>query len=77
VAYVVFAAVTDRTLAPLRGPLQGLREWRRYRAAGRDRRAVELAPRVGLRSALARRRGVLRGTALRAAQPGAGRFLHR
>ncbi len=81
VAYVVFAAVTDRTLAPLRGRLQGLREWPRYRALGRDRRPVELAPRMSSWSALARRRGVLRGTALRAAQPGAGagagRFLHR
>jgi hypothetical protein len=65
VAYVVYAGLTDRTLAPLRGRLLGLREWRRYRALGRDRRPVELAAPVGARSALARRRGVLRGTALR------------
>ena len=34
VAYVLFVAATDRTLAPLRGRLAGLREWRRYRRAG-------------------------------------------
>jgi GT2 family glycosyltransferase len=34
VAYVLFVALTDRTLAPLRGRLAGLREWRRYRHAG-------------------------------------------
>ena len=33
-AYVAFVAATDRTLAPLRGRLTGLREWRRYRRAG-------------------------------------------
>jgi GT2 family glycosyltransferase len=33
-AYVVFVAGADRTLAPLRGRLAGLREWRDYRAAG-------------------------------------------
>ena len=27
-AYVLFASVTARTLAPLRGRLRGLREWR-------------------------------------------------
>jgi GT2 family glycosyltransferase len=55
VAYVVFAGVTDRTLAPLRGRLRGLREWRSYRRAGAGRRPVELAPVRGLRAALARR----------------------
>jgi GT2 family glycosyltransferase len=55
-AYVAFAAVTDRTLAPLRGRLRGLREWRRYRRAGAGRRrAVRLAPVRGPRAALARR----------------------
>jgi GT2 family glycosyltransferase len=54
-AYVVFAAVTDRTLAPLRGRLRGLREWRRYRRAGAGRRPVELAPIRGPRAALGRR----------------------
>jgi GT2 family glycosyltransferase len=33
-AYVAFVAATDRTLAPLRGRLTGLREWRTYRRAG-------------------------------------------
>jgi hypothetical protein len=54
-AYVAYAAVTDRTLAPLRGRLRGLREWRRYRRANADRRPVELAPVRGLRAALGRR----------------------
>jgi GT2 family glycosyltransferase len=55
-AYVAYAAVTDRTLAPLKGRVKGLREWRSYRRAGAPLRApVELAPTSGLRSALARR----------------------
>jgi GT2 family glycosyltransferase len=54
-AYVGFACVTDRTLAPLRGRLRGLREWRAYRRAGRARRPVELEPIRGLRAALGRR----------------------
>ncbi|HWC87391.1 MAG TPA: glycosyltransferase family 2 protein [Solirubrobacteraceae bacterium] len=58
-AFVVFAAVTDRTLAPLRGRWSGVRDWRSYRARGRDRRPVALAPVQGLARALARRRGVL------------------
>jgi len=33
-AYVLFVAGSDRTLAPLRGRLAGLREWGRYRRAG-------------------------------------------
>jgi GT2 family glycosyltransferase len=54
--YVVFAAVRDRTLAPLRGRLRGLAEWRRYRASGADLRApLELEPRRGLLAALRRR----------------------
>ncbi|MBN1528607.1 MAG: glycosyltransferase family 2 protein [Thermoleophilaceae bacterium] len=56
IAYVTFAAATDRTLAPLRGRLKGLRQWRRYRRAGADLRApVDLAPTRGLRAALGRR----------------------
>jgi GT2 family glycosyltransferase len=48
VAYVAFVAATDRTLAPLRGRVAGLREWRRYRRAGdRTRRHVALAPPTG------------------------------
>ena len=54
-AYVAYTAAHDRTLAPLRGRVQGLREWRRYRAAGADRRPVALPPAQGLRAALARR----------------------
>ena len=54
-AYVAYAALTDRTLAPLRGRLRGLREWRRYRRAGAPRRHVELAPVRGVRAALGRR----------------------
>jgi GT2 family glycosyltransferase len=53
--YVVVAALTDRTLAPVRGRVQGLREWRTYRRAGADRRPVELAPVRGIRGALGRR----------------------
>lgn len=55
-AYVTYAAVRDRTLAPLRGRLKGIREWRRYRRAGQERRPVELGPAMGLRDALRRRR---------------------
>jgi GT2 family glycosyltransferase len=56
-AYVVFAAVRDRTLAPLRGRLRGLREWRSARRSGAEgRRRVELEPRRGLAAALARHR---------------------
>jgi GT2 family glycosyltransferase len=55
-AYVAYAAITDRTLAPLRGRVKGLREWRSYRRAGASGRGpVELAPTRGLRAALARR----------------------
>jgi GT2 family glycosyltransferase len=55
VAYVAFAGIADRTLAPLRGRLRGLREWRAYRRAGAGRRPVELAPVRGLGAALGRR----------------------
>lgn len=64
-AYVSFAVVTDRTLAPLRGRLRGLREWRGYRQVGAGRRPVELAPVRGLRAALARRRAWNRHSAAR------------
>jgi GT2 family glycosyltransferase/glycosyltransferase involved in cell wall biosynthesis len=57
VAYVAFASVTARTLAPLQGRLQGLREWRRYRRRGAPhRRAVELGGPLGFRRALRRHR---------------------
>ncbi len=55
--YVAYVAVTDRTLAPVRGRFAGLREWRSLRAEGAPlRRPVELAPREGFRAALRRRR---------------------
>lgn len=47
-AYVAFVAATDRTLAPLRGRVTGLREWGRYRRAGAAaRRPVALAAPTG------------------------------
>jgi GT2 family glycosyltransferase len=61
-AYVVFVAVTDRSLAPLRGRVAGLREWRKVRAQGAGRRRpVELEPRQGLGAALRRRRAWFAG----------------
>ena len=57
-AYVAYALAVDRSAAPLRGRLRGLREWRRYRARGRPQRPVELAPRRGLRGALRRNAAV-------------------
>ena len=55
-AYIAYVAVRDRSWAPLRGRLRGLREWRVYRRAGASlRRPVELAPAGGLRAALTRR----------------------
>ena len=75
-AYVIFTALTDRTLAPLRGRWRGLRGWRTYRACGRGRRPVPLAPVEGVERALTRRHGVLGGTALPGASapgdPGGG-----
>ncbi|MGH2841705.1 MAG: glycosyltransferase family 2 protein, partial [Solirubrobacteraceae bacterium] len=37
-AYVSYALAVDRSTAPLRGRVAGLREWRRYRVRGRPRR---------------------------------------
>ena len=57
IGYVAFVAITERTLAPLRGRLAGLSEWRSYRGDGGPRLALaELAPAFGLRAALGRRR---------------------
>ena len=53
-AYVGFVALSDRTLAPLRGRLAGLREWRAYRRAAAPRAHVELVPVRGVRAALER-----------------------
>jgi GT2 family glycosyltransferase len=55
-AYAAFASIRDGTLAPIRGRLRGLADWRRYRQAGRSvRRPVALAPPEGIRGALKRR----------------------
>jgi hypothetical protein len=55
--YVAHAALADRTLAPLAGRIDGLREWRSYRAAGRPaRRETRLLPAAGVRDALRRNR---------------------
>jgi GT2 family glycosyltransferase len=62
-AYVAFVAVRDRTLAPLRGRIAGLREWRRARVqTAARRRPVELERRQGLAAALRRRRAWLTGS---------------
>ncbi len=54
-AYVAFASVTGRTLAPLRGRLRGLREWRAYRHSGEPhRRPLRLRRPLGFRRALQR-----------------------
>ena len=54
-AYVGFVALTDRTLAPLQGRLAGLRDWRRYRAAGAATRGPVTLARGGWRAALRQR----------------------
>lgn len=53
-AYVGFVALTARTLAPLRGRLRGLTEWRSYRRAAGPRSRVDLVPVRGARAALRR-----------------------
>jgi GT2 family glycosyltransferase len=61
--YVAFVAVMERTLAPLRGRLAGLREWRSLRAqTAASRRPVELDRRQGVAAALRRRRAWLTGS---------------
>jgi len=57
-AYVAYALAVDRSTAPLRGRVQGLREWRHYRAHGHPRLPVDLAPAAGIRSALRRNASV-------------------
>ena len=57
VAYIVFAALRHRSLAPLHGRLIGLCEWRRYRRIGAGaRRRVVLAGPPGLLAAFRRDR---------------------
>jgi GT2 family glycosyltransferase len=59
-AYVAFVAIRDRTLAPLRGRLAGVRDWRTVRAqTAARRRPVELDRRQGFWAALRRRRAWL------------------
>lgn len=53
--HTAYAAATARTLAPLRGRIAGLSDWRAYRSAASPS-AVELAPARGLSAALARNR---------------------
>jgi GT2 family glycosyltransferase len=61
-AYIAFVAVADHSLAPLRGRLAGLREWRAVRAqTERSRRPVQLDCRQGFAAALRRRRAWLGG----------------
>jgi GT2 family glycosyltransferase len=61
-AYVLFVALADRTLAPLRGRIAGLREWRAYRAAGAPGRApAQLMPATGWLRALRQRAAYERG----------------
>jgi GT2 family glycosyltransferase len=65
-AYVAFVALTERTLAPLRGRVAGLRHWRPDRRAGATgRKPVELPRATGLRGALRRHRVWSRSTAVR------------
>jgi len=55
--YVLFACAAARTLAPLQGRLQGLRDWRTYRRLGAAHRCpVRLDRPLGLRRALQRHR---------------------
>lgn len=62
VGYILAALLRDRTIAPIRGRLTGLREWRRYRRAGAGRAPVPLAPVQGLRGARRRATAVERGS---------------
>jgi GT2 family glycosyltransferase len=65
-AYVVFVAATERTLAPLWGRIAGLRQWRAYRRAGQPgRRPVELPRATSIRGALRRNRVWAQKTAAR------------
>lgn len=67
-AYIAYTLASDRTVAPLRGRIRGLRDWRSYRAAQIDRRPVGLVAARGLRAALARNAAWSRGSGQR---PGA------
>jgi GT2 family glycosyltransferase/glycosyltransferase involved in cell wall biosynthesis len=57
-AYVVYASLNSRSLAALRGRVDGLREWRIYRRSGAPhRRPLSLRRPLGFRRALQRHRG--------------------
>ncbi|MEA2331515.1 MAG: hypothetical protein QOH58_1653 [Thermoleophilaceae bacterium] len=57
-AYVLYASASGRTLAPLRGRLMGMREWRTYRrSGGPHRRPLGLMRPLGFRRALQRHKG--------------------
>jgi GT2 family glycosyltransferase/glycosyltransferase involved in cell wall biosynthesis len=57
-AYVVYASINSRSLAALRGRVDGLREWRTYRRTGAPhRRPLSLRRPLGFRRALQRHRG--------------------
>lgn len=60
-AYVTYALAVDRTTAPIRGRIQGLRDWRRYRGASSARRRVDLVAPLGVRAALGRNTAASRG----------------
>jgi GT2 family glycosyltransferase len=56
-AYVIYASLSGRTMAPLRGRVDGLREWRGYRRRGAPtRRPLTLRRPLGFRRALERHR---------------------
>ncbi len=59
-----YAAAAGRTLAPFRGRLAGLREWRAYRGSAADRTPLELPPPGGLAAALGRNRAWRRYSAV-------------
>lgn len=60
-AYILFAALRHRTLAPVRGRWESLRAWRSIRRSGEvGRRPVELAPFMGFRAALSRQSVLIR-----------------
>ena len=55
-AYVLYAGLADRTSAPLRGRLRGLREWPAYRRQAYPRRAIPMKRSQWIAAALRRRR---------------------
>jgi len=69
--YVGYAAVVERTLAPLVGRLQGIGDWRAYRRSGRRRRhELALSRPPGVLAALRRARVYRAARAGATPQPG-------